>query len=273
MLAASYSGWGTIDIFATLLVAIGVLGELWAFIMKVPFNPTNFSALESKKKAVEKWSLIILGAGVFLEVVALPENLSEVAGLQNQTAKLVASNQTNELTIEKLRKQNDELEANVSDRAITREQITNFIFLTEKIPKIPIKIDIGNGVGETESFATQVRNMLNEAGFGTPPDANAVGLNTNPNFQIGRKIGGIKLAAVIFLIYTGTTNDVFNFADITGEETNGFVRPIISINHTNNVYKAIEFSMSQIKISTQWQLNFLPQNPGECEIFIPQKSN
>lgn len=121
-LASVFSGWGWLDIFATLLVAIGVLGELWAFLAKVPFNPTNFPPLESKKKNIEKWSLIILCVGVFLEVVALPQNLSEVAALNHQTGELVASNLQFAATVEGFRSNNVLLEKQLAE---TKIQLAN----------------------------------------------------------------------------------------------------------------------------------------------------
>jgi hypothetical protein len=174
MLAASFSGWGAIDIFATLLVAIGVFGELWAFIMKVPFNPTNFSPLESKKRGVEKWSLIILGVGVFLEVIALPQNLSEVANLNRQTTEL-------SLRVEELRKENVLLKA----RRITREQYEKFIKILKDKPKRPIVVYVEEGHFEAEAFAGEIRKMLNDAGYGFANDSGLVKLlRLSFDFQI-----------------------------------------------------------------------------------------
>jgi hypothetical protein len=76
---SAFSSWGWAEIVATFFVVMGVVGEVWAFFMKVPFNPTSFPPLESKKKKVEKWSLIILLFGVFIELPATVNSLKEAA--------------------------------------------------------------------------------------------------------------------------------------------------------------------------------------------------
>src|ERR1019366_10089190 len=62
-------------------------------------------------------------------------------------------------------------------RAITPEQITNFIFLTQKIAKIPVRIIILQDGDDTESFGWQLRNMFNRAGFNPPSDAGIWGID------------------------------------------------------------------------------------------------
>jgi hypothetical protein len=87
-LLSAFSGWGWIDIISVFLVFVGIVGEAWSFFMKTPFNPSGFHALESKKKIIEKWSLIILAAGIALEIPATTENLKDAAEARLETKKL-----------------------------------------------------------------------------------------------------------------------------------------------------------------------------------------
>jgi hypothetical protein len=87
---SAFSGWGWADVIATFLVVVGVIGEVWAFYMKTPFNPTAFPRLESKKRAVEIWSLVILLVGVAIEVPATVENLKDAANARLESKTLEA---------------------------------------------------------------------------------------------------------------------------------------------------------------------------------------
>lgn len=176
MLAVSFSFSNWLDMAATAFVVVGVAGEIWAFIMKLPFNPTNFPFLESKKKSVEKWSLIILGIGVFLELTALPKNLSDVSNANRIAGEANERASTNELQVEGLKSNNFALEKEVIElrnpNMITAEQREKFIEILcepHNTSKIPIIVILGGNDRQAEKFAFQVRKILDEAGYGFVP--------------------------------------------------------------------------------------------------------
>jgi hypothetical protein len=85
---SSFSIWDWSQIIGTLLVLIGVAGELVLLIKKFRYNPTNFPPVESLKRKLEILSVVILLAGLVLEVVALPHSLLEVAKLERSNLEL-----------------------------------------------------------------------------------------------------------------------------------------------------------------------------------------
>jgi hypothetical protein len=126
---STLSNWGWLDIVATGLVAIGVIGESVAFFLKIPFNPTNCSFHEGKKHKAEAWSLIFVAVGVILELVAVPKNIREIATLQGENAQLVNSNLVFAKQVEELREKNNDfesayidLEKQAAPRELTAEQ-------------------------------------------------------------------------------------------------------------------------------------------------------
>lgn len=115
--------------------------------MKIPFNPTDFSELEAKKKRVEKWSLVILLVGVAIEVPATAENLKDAAD-----SRLKA----------------DELETRMQPREISTEKHDAFVnLLTNSLEKRPIWIMDSNPSRETDHFAFEIRKLLDDAGYGS----------------------------------------------------------------------------------------------------------
>ena len=85
-----------------------------------------------------------------------------------ENASLEATNMLISLRVEELRESNDELESKMHWRKITPEQIKDFIFLTEKLPKFPVKIMVQYGNNEAFQFASQIRLMLDAAGYKQP---------------------------------------------------------------------------------------------------------
>jgi len=70
-------------------------------------------------------------------------------------------------------------------RRITPQQRENFIKIlsdAHNVSKIPIKVIVGRTDGETENFALQFREMLDEAGYGTVPSGLQAPLN-DPSFK------------------------------------------------------------------------------------------
>jgi hypothetical protein len=122
-----FSTWGWIDIFSVLCVFVGVVGEVWSFFMKTPFNPTGFHALESKKKSVEKWSLIILLFGIALEIPATVENLKEAADARLDATKLQAQINETSTNVAKLNPRSQAIQFITADVYLEVAE-TNFDF-------------------------------------------------------------------------------------------------------------------------------------------------
>jgi len=153
------------DLIGVTIVAIGVLGEVFLEIAGIwfPYNPTNFSPLEIilgfQKKHLEIVFVSLVAIGVGLELYALPKSLNEsheqIAKLENKT--------------EELRKQNDAFEIKLQPRRITAEQREKFIKImsyANNFSKMPIKVFVGKSDYETDNFAEQFREMLDQSGYG-----------------------------------------------------------------------------------------------------------
>jgi len=174
--------------------------------------------------------------------------------------------------LEVIRKANIELEAKQQPRRITMEQLTNFIFLTEKIQqKIPIRVAIGAFHDESCSYAYQIRDMFNQAGFRCPDsDTNFLwGIHTDPTAMTAHRIG-----------FTNEWRDLEFFTDITNnldavpfqfEKTNGFARPVIPGNDTNRIYAGLIFALTQVGISLHWDYMPVWVAPNHCEVYINQR--
>lgn len=255
------------------LVLIGVIGEGVEIVAKLFFEHW-YKKHEKKfdKIGAVFWIVVVIGLALEIPDAAKVErenaNLNREAGdarkMAGQANERASITESNNLV---LRKQLDIVELEARDRIITEDKKKDFIFLMEKTPKIPIIIDIGDGIGETESFGFQIRQLLSAAGFPIMPTLR------DANMDFGRGIAETNLPSVYILINTGTTNKVIFFDGETTEETNGFERPVVSKKTTGNVYKAIETGFNQINIITRWKFNQKEGQIGDCEIFILPKSN
>jgi hypothetical protein len=179
----------------------------------------------------------------------------------------------------------------VSGDAITPTQLTNFIFFTEKIAKIPIKIVIGQEGTDTEPFGYQLRTMFTKAGFLTPADAGPLGIHREPGRVVVREIAEVGRPAsmapnqaivikpnepppnhppwpdVIFFAH-GTGNIVLLDLTTETESVGGRLRDIVRTNNTRQIYQSISQSLERCGITTGWQ-NSHSVGPGEFEILIP----
>jgi len=172
-----------------------------------------------------------------------------------------------------IRSNNLELQLQLQPRIISMEQITNFINLTDKIPKFPIRVGIGASHDETFSYAWQIRQMLDKAGYVTPDsDTNfTLGIHIDETaFSFATKIGDTNVWNDV-MFCTDNTNDFTVFHYSTMQKTNGFVRYTISTGNTNDVYGAIIKSFSQIGIKIGWKYKPDWVSPNHCEIFVIQK--
>lgn len=153
---------------------------------------------------------------------------------------------------ELLHSNNLALQIKLQPRIITQRQISDFIFLTEKIAKVSISIGIGETRDEPFNYAKEIKFMLKQAGFGTPSSDGVwtSGIQIHPGLLFfGSKDGQTDPWDDICLCCgpgNGSESYKFNF-----EITNGFTRPIVfptQVGDTNIVYNALAFCFSQIHI-------------------------
>jgi hypothetical protein len=158
-------------------------------------------------------------------------------------------------------------------REITIEQTANFMFLTEKIPKIQIGVSVGAVRDETFNFAHQIGQMLEQAGFKRPAShANFLdGIHSDPNMvsYYGFKRSAYKWSDMDFIF--NSTNSFYSYKFVV-ETTNGFNRPIINESAASDktaIFAALYSCFGQIGIT-----NTSPQckpdmvSPGDFEIFV-----
>jgi hypothetical protein len=164
-----------------------------------------------------------------------------------------------------------ELELKLQPRRITMEQVRKFMFLTEKVEKVPIKILITAEGRDTETFAHDLREMFTYAGFRTNSDVGVFGVNRRPEVVSGMKFGITnELPDVFFVMY-----DTGGVSIIKGswrlERTNGLVRPIISETNELAVFIGLSQCFDQIGVRSEWHGDDKMVTPGECLIWVPVK--
>jgi hypothetical protein len=248
--------WDALEIVSLVFVWVGVWGEYKAERMKSPYNPTNFPALETEKKKVGAFFWRVLLLGLSAEAVA------------SIFIMVISNKEIAELNLE-----NSKLKTKLQQRTINKEKTENFIFLTEKIPKIPIRVAIGANKDEVVSYAWQIRQMLNQAHFPTPDS------DTNLAFGIHFDTTAVALPVVIgdtnewgdVELITDETNDFTKFYYLAMQKTNGFVRYTIPAGDTNDMYGALINAFSQINVKISWYCKPEWVNPNHCEIYIRQK--
>jgi len=159
------------------------------------------------------------------------------------------------------------LEIKLKPRTITTKQVEDFIFLTEKVPKIPIAIEVGTENGDNLSYAYQIRSLLSAGNFAVA-DANTIwGLKTS-SVVTARKMGMGADPIPYMHFFTYSTNDVVHPPAFVVERTNGFERPInISSNETYKVYAALRGVFNEIGITAEWWGTELVSS-NEFRIFI-----
>jgi hypothetical protein len=236
-------------------VAVGVIGE---------------TILERHKK-LKRFFATLLIVGLLLEMREAVIEDGKVLALQTR--------------IEELRKQNDALEAKTNPRTITLKQIKAFMFLTEKLPKISVRVAIGEPRDETFNYAWQIRQMLNAAQYMTPnSDTNwAQGICEHPGMaSFSGTIGSVAVWRDLWFAYN-SSNALSQYRFLT-ETTNGFLRPIVpedAIGDTNVVWASLVLCFNQIGITNIYVGNMpdmttlgkMPNqvNPGQLEILVHQK--
>lgn len=212
-----------------LLVLVGVAGEVFF----------GWAAPKNRREVLEKFCAVLLVVGLVVEIVeaskedkqiatanVLAAQANEVAGKANERAAEIEKTeamieQTNLL----LRSNFIALKMQNEPRHITPEQLTNFVFLTEKVTKIPITVSIGPNGFDTETFAFQLRQMLSMAGFGTNK-GDVWGIEHSPTRLSAHLIGTPSPGNFdLTLLIPSKSSDAYRSAIFHYSFTNGFRRP------------------------------------------------
>jgi hypothetical protein len=281
-----------IEGISLILVAIGLLIEVVA--SHVVYGISDLQNLELKQEAGKAMISAAYSesnsAQVLLQVAGFNKEAADAREAAGNAFKLesIANERASKFDLarseiekqsEELRAKNLELQKQLQPRIITIEQITNFIFLTDKIQKISVGVRIGEMRDETFNYAWQVKHMLKQAGFKTPDsDSNNPAypeeIHCDPaTVSYYPKIGDAEKWIDLDFVWNSTNDlSVYNFRY---EITNGFTRPIISkdeIGDTNVVFSALKFCFSQIGITNTVTLS-KPDwvNAGQFQIFVTQK--
>ncbi|MGD1019993.1 MAG: hypothetical protein ABSA12_11840 [Verrucomicrobiia bacterium] len=258
--------WGWLDVVFTLSVLIGVSLEVeWIQKRLTPERSSDLLPVSLRGTKLKKRGEVLLILGLAGELACLPIGLWETSKVSER--------------VEGLRKANDELRANQKPRRITDKQIRDFIFLTEKVPKIPIRVRLGLMDWETHSYATRFREMLDRARFLRPHNADRRGFEYHPdqtiveNQEEAERLGPeVKPPCLCF--YVGSTNENEGVDLVSYETVNGVRRPVLCDKPTTAaVYYAIITSLNDVGINA---VAFFSTNrdyveTGDVVIFVPEK--
>jgi hypothetical protein len=311
-LISSFGGvLGVVEVLAAMLVAGGCAGELWILINKLtrhvePLgkNLNSFWRIlswldskcrplsvrlkingrklsEAKENLLERLFVMTVAIGVAIELVAVLFSLRENAQLHRDAGEakgLAAAANERTAIIESnnlvLRSNVAVLEFKLQPRIIYPQQITNFVYLTQLIPKIPIKICTVIGPDDSATFAIQLRGILRAAGFGTDPSANLADVTLDERRPfVYRPLGAQDKWPFVFFVTHGTNN--YKQWDLRREAhpTNGLSRLIVLNADTNLIYAAIVECLNDVGIPAQWMNSVGLVGPGECEFFVPHKND
>ena len=137
-----FSIWDWLQVLGTVMVLVGVIGELVAEFKKFPFNPTGFPPLESLKKRIEITSLVVLILGLLLEVVSLPHSVVEAANARKMAGEANKLASGNELAAKQL-----EIQLNETSNELANTEIRLIEVRNENLP-----IDIGDQYSLAEAL-------------------------------------------------------------------------------------------------------------------------
>ncbi|MGA2177324.1 MAG: hypothetical protein ABSH38_20305 [Verrucomicrobiota bacterium] len=249
--------WISWEIFGAILVSIGCIGE-WMLLL---------SEEHSEHKNREKLFAIIVAIGVTMDVFGLIHAIPEALQLSRDVAEANERAERAEKEAQSFRVKADEMEAKMQPRRIRMEQRTNFIFLAQFIPKVPIKILIGQEGRDTEDFASDLRETLTMAGFTANADAGPWQINRDSTLFVTTHLENTNNADLLFFSYE--TNDLPDLITIWGQKLpNGFLMPTKVSTNEPQVYAAIKYCLEDIGIKCEWQRDTHYVHAGECLIYV-----
>jgi hypothetical protein len=283
----SFGDWGF------KLVIIGVIGEVLAAIVEFiseKFFQKFFEKWKPRLRLIEIISVGVLIFGLAMEYKGHKEE-THILDLDNATlnakagdaieraANIESNNVALSLKVEELRSANITLELKLQPRRITAQQRDKFIELLKDSPKCPVKIIVGREDDETETFARQIRETLDAAGYGTGKDDDITRL---PYLSSASPIGGV-MDAPIEISFFGTNAEPINAESINWpglkvifDKTTKKVIVAALPNDVNGVPGLIINAFGKIGINPGVESNAASTSsfdlkPGEWCIFIPQK--
>ena len=217
--------WVSLEIIAAALVAIGCSGEWW--LHHLPAGRKK-KEKDEHHKLESRFMKAMVALGVIIELFALGHSIKEGKELENKVSEAsgraatnelqvaVLSNETVHLSINleeaksnnlELSKQVLELEADIAPRRITKLQRETFIRIlndSDNVCKTHIKVFVGATDQETENFANDFREMLNEAGYGTSNDV----VEMYPDFRVMPPKGTSPKPVPIFAVFSSPNDGV-----------------------------------------------------------------
>jgi len=164
--------WEFVSEFGFIMVIVGVVGEGTELVVKWIERRKGKATAPTKVRwllPVETLSFAILVVGLGMEFLG-SHNAMRIAdaqnvrlnGLASAANERAANTESNNLV---LRSNVVALELKIQPRTITGIQQEKFIKLLTNVPKCPIRIHCGNVDNETKIYASQLRGMLDAAGY------------------------------------------------------------------------------------------------------------
>jgi hypothetical protein len=128
----------------------------------------DWKEMEGRLARAKRISAMLLVVGLMMEFWEAAKSDNEVADTKERTALVESNNLV-------LRSNIMALELKFKPREITQAQHDNFVKILEKAPKNPVWILCHHPSREAEAFISQVRKMLNDAGYAANGDKNSLG--------------------------------------------------------------------------------------------------
>jgi hypothetical protein len=301
--SASLKFWESVAEWGFRMVFIGVAGEGAEIIAKLFF-------IKSFKKHEHLWDVfsaicwLILVVGLAIEFkgthnvtgLADSENARltdeaaiarREAGQANERAAIIESNSIAlSLTVEGLRSNNLVVEKQVEElhkenllletRTITQNQMEAFTNILRNTLKCPVRVFVqsGNEDFETENYARQIRELLDDAGYGRGNNEGIEKVRLGVVADIGAPS---EYCHLLFLFY-GKPHETIDWPSLKIQFQGGkyIMATTISATSTNDLSSVpgmINLAFKQIGINPGVQSGEYKNclKPGEWAIFIPPK--
>ena len=232
--------WVKLASFGFLLVILGVVLEGVGHFRRFPKEQ------DTRKLKIEKAGWLILVVGLAMEFLG-DQFAKRIADRETARLAVLAGNANR--TAEELRATNLVMQLKLQPRRITPSQVTNFVFLTEHVTKIPIKVTMGASEGDTGNFAGQLRAALISAGFGIDSSAGALGVTSESSRFLYSKIGtDFPLPSVLLVCYS--TNGQTSLSSVTYSTGPQGTRLIVTNSNPTEIYRAIFVALNRVGIPT-----------------------